>query len=853
MFTALLACTVASAGAAQPAPITFDATGTGGLSVTVGGVPVIRGSMFQYYAPGWTRGYYSSYVNANPPEITRPNPDTLRLTWKTNDGSASGQQTITRSGNTLTIRYQFEWNDANRPARVEFGHFLWQPLVDQQTIINGQRVTMPNPSTYKSNSDDKERTIGGPAQGFSFGPAPLRIDGTIEGRPLTMFDARGYNQEFARNRPIVWAGYTDMDVAPGKPVTGTITLRFATPGLMEVKRETKELPGRRIADAVSPGETRLPMVPKPAMAELNFEQPVPVGLGPEPRIGTPEARARAAWSSGVNRRFALSGPVRGVQPRFVLSESLPADQHQIDIDARRIEVRAGSYDALAQGARRLSMLAFVKDGRIVLPSGSLADQPKMAWRGVHLFVGPTALEFHKKLWERVLLPMGFNKVVLQCEQTAWESVPNLRGGITMPREDLRKLFDWYRSVGVEPIPLVQSFGHMSWLFRNGQNLDVAYSTNPLHSIDPRKPRTREILNRLWDEVAEVTKAKTFHFGLDEVDMRGFAPGTEDLVTELWRMHVPFLNSIAERHGATPMYWSDMALAPNEAVDATNGHTPAVAKSRREVIAPGAFIGDWHYRDDPRPETFLKSLQIWKREGFRPIASGWFRPGNIRGFALAAIQEGAGYLQTTWAGFESRESEMIRELRQFEAMVMAGDYTWSGRTEATNALGYDPAVLFRTLYFGERAPLRNTAGIAWGTGNDHGRVGRLGFHASEVARLRSIVTPSLVDAPAEVELRPRNATASKLGLVLHTAVRTDDGDTVAEVIVKTDRGEQRLPLVYGRHVRSMEDPAPVLFGERNSGLTAIQVPLPAGTTRIESVRIRTITPHTGLVVRGMTTW
>ena len=83
---------------------------------------------------------------------------------------------------------------------------------------------------------------------------------------------------------------------------------------------------------------------------------------------------------------------------------------------------------------------------------------KVQWRGVHLFVGPNALEFHKQLWTNVLLPLGYNKVVLQCEQTEWKCLPNLKGGISMQRDDLAKLCEWYRSKGGGS----DSFGPKLW-------------------------------------------------------------------------------------------------------------------------------------------------------------------------------------------------------------------------------------------------------------------------------------------------------------------------------------------------------------------------------------------------------
>lgn len=330
----------------------------------------------------------------------------------------------------------------------------------------------------------------------------------------------------------------------------------------------------------------------------------------------------------------------------------------------------------------------------ILSLSLLQGKPATAWRGVHLFVGPTALAFHKKLWTNVLLPLGYNKVVLQCERTEWNCLPNVRGGINMPRKDLANLCDWYRSKGVEPIPLVQSFGHAEWLFQKKANLDLAYNPKIPYAVDPRNPKVKPLFQKLWKEVIQVTKAKTIHFGLDEVDLRGFAKKDPALVTKLWRIQLPMLAKIAKRHKVKMMLWGDEILAPGQAPDATNAPTAEIAAARRAVIPKGAYIADWHYRRDPTPALFATSLALLKKEGFIPIASTWYKPENIRGFVTAAVDARCGVLQTTWAGYESSEANMFKSMNQFSAMVLTADYAWNGRRAKEN---YDPEKVFRRMY------------------------------------------------------------------------------------------------------------------------------------------------------------
>jgi hypothetical protein len=448
------------------------------------------------------------------------------------------------------------------------------------------------------------------------------------------------------------------------------------------------------------------LIPKPTKTvQLDFAKPLVLTRN----YTFPAGRVRfwTDFETALKLRFEVPKPsgaaiaVDGGEARM----GFEPGGYKITITPKAISVLGQDDEGIRHGMSRLAQLAFVHNGKLSLPTGYLSDEPRVRWRGVHLFVGPSALEFHKKLWRNVLLPMGFNKVVLQCEQTAWDTLPGTTTPITMSKKDLKALFDWYRSVGVEPIPLIQSFGHMEWFFRNGQNLELAYNREVPYTIDVRKPEAQRKLATLWAEAAELLQPKTVHFGSDEVDMRGFAPGSEALVTEMWKQHMPFLGELAKELKVRMMVWGDNALAPGEAVDATHGVSKAVAEERRRAIPRGTMIADWHYKADPNPAAFYPTLQLWEREGFSPIASTWNRPENIRGFHLAAALERCGTLQTTWAGYESSEAAMLKAQDQFSAMVLAGDYSWSARQDDLDELGYDPKQVFERMYFGKPQPVR----------------------------------------------------------------------------------------------------------------------------------------------------
>jgi hypothetical protein len=828
----------------------FEVLSGRGLQVRMAGVPVVRGSWFQYYEPDWSKGHYSSNWNAQ--KVERVDDNTVQLTFTSPDGRASGSQTYRREGDRLKVHYRFDWA-GEKPVKIEASAgMVWAPSIEAGTLLADAKPTRAL-NTYVYTSQELEpRRFSADASNYAF-EAPLGKLSATSSIPLTLFDGRGYRQDWAQGRQLLWLGAMGLDVAKGKPAEFDVEWRLEPRTVAAAAPVTVALKPQPTASALAASE-RLPLlIPEPRTNRLDFKRP----LALTGNYSYPAGRFRffEEFQTTLKRRFLVPPAAKGAKAILadggVSKLGFVPGGYRITITPTSITVLGEEDEGLRNGLQRLAQLAFVRNGQIVLPTGTLIDQPSTRWRGVHLFVGPQAVGFHQRLWDRVLRPMGYNKVVLQCERTDWESLPGIKTSETMSKADLARLFAMYRARDVEPIPLIQSFGHMEWLFAHGKNRDIAFNPEVPYAVDPRKPRTQEVLTKLWDEAVDLLKPQNIHFGLDEVDMRGF-PDDPKLVTELWQIQLPFLATIAKKHKVGMMLWGDKALAPGEAPDAAHGHNKEEAAKRRAAIPKGSIITDWHYKSDPRPEVFYPSLQLWKREGFTPIASAWYPPENIRGFNLAAVLERAGTLQTTWAGYESNERNMMLNLNQFSAMILAADYAWSGRQEPVGQLGYDPMEVFRRLYFGKPEPVRSVAGTAFGSGKEGKRIGGIWFQTFEPTTLRSAVLAQ-EGRPSFVSLNTKGA-GSSIALALDTAVRAEDGEAVADVVVELAGGKTiNQRLLYGQHVRAADDPAPTTFTDRSDRLSAFRIDLGSTPVLVSRVIVKAVSPYAGLRVHGITLW
>jgi hypothetical protein len=806
-----------------------------GLTVVASGVPLVRGSYFQVVSPNWSKSYFGSTSGSQ--TVERIDVNTVRVSFKAPE--VEGSQIYHRENDRLKVRYEFHYSGSD-PAIVELAAGLaWVPAL--------AKGGTPAPAASQS--------IGGRRLGpdsLSFGLAgPL---GTLEGTasaPVTVFDARRYPQSWAEGKDVLWVGDLSLPLAKGEMKSFEIEWRIPSAATKEVSPIRRTIEPKAISDARLPDESHPMIIPKPSEDHLDYNSPIEITGAWSLPIG--EFDHYADLKAALARRFIMPAvtpqtkriPIDGGISKLGL---LPGGYRITIRGDRGVSVLGEEDTGLRNAVERLAQIAFVRNGKLYLPTGYLYDTPKVRWRGVHLFGGPKARTFQRTLWTKVLRPLGFDNVVLQCERTAWDATPGIATSTSMTKAELGELFALYRNLGVEVTPLIQSFGHMEWLFANGKNLDLAMNPDVPYAIDPRKPRAKEVLSNIWTEAVAMAQPKRVHFGLDEVPMRGWTAG-DAFLTDVWATHLSFLGDLAKRLKVEPMLWGDQALAPGEAPDAALAPNKEAAAARRAAIPPYSWIADWHYIAEPNPEKYTDVIQLWKDAKMRPIASTWYQPDNIRGFSLAAVLLGAGTLQTTWAGYESSEEAMLENPQQFGAMVLSADYAWSGRKEKPSELPYDPNEVFRKMYFSRPSPLKPIPGATAGTGASF-TVGDIRFNGLDF-RTTSVLRPN-AEAGGTIELS-LTAKGRELNLALATEMPADFDESVAEVRVERAGGAPIVErLRYGRDVRALTDPAALSKGDRSpGGPSCFRIDLGKAGTAISRITVRPLNSYSGIRLMGAT--
>ncbi|WP_034353115.1 beta-N-acetylhexosaminidase [Deinococcus phoenicis] len=443
---------------------------------------------------------------------------------------------------------------------------------------------------------------------------------------------------------------------------------------------------------------RADLVPQPQRAEFPAGTLPLAGLGVKvvgnaPELGWAARDLRETWQT----RLGASLPDGGRTPITIgtrADAALAAKARAAGLYTETPEGYAlwvdetGAYvlgaDALGayHGAQTLRQLLTPQGLRFA----RIQDAPKLGQRVAMLYLDGNSGAINDRLIP-LLAQLKYNAVLIMSDYVQWDVAK--AGGWAHPggatKAEAARVARLAREHGLEVIPLIETLGHVGWMFQGGKNLDLVQdpdSQNPF-AYDTLNPQTYErVVFPVLREAVEVFQPKVIHIGHDEVRNRdrfparanGKAAGFENLfVDDTVRLH-DFLK--AQNVGT--MIWHDAAFS-----DSVIGSLPA--KLPKDIQ-----VAYWNYTADTNTGTLgrIKTL------GFPVLGASWAEPGNAEGLARAAAQAGAlGMIQTRWSGYFGNPSIWDGMAEQGVALVRAGASFWNpaGRAVA------NADALYRDLY------------------------------------------------------------------------------------------------------------------------------------------------------------
>ena len=303
-------------------------------------------------------------------------------------------------------------------------------------------------------------------------------------------------------------------------------------------------------------------------------------------------------TDSLNERYESLPDGDGIELSFEISPKYDEERYSILVTEAEATVTAGSKLALLWGACRVVDLW---DGN-TLPLICVDDHPDVPMRGFHMGLPRVdRIDFVKKLVRYVLLPYGYNHVILEFNgDMRYDRHPEItekwieseklyregKGprvmhadigaeGTALEKSDVREIVDAIESYGIEVIPEVQTLAHIEYITNaypefaelgkyieeNGKDrlAGIPHTHIPEHCYCPHNEKCMAIVHDIIDEVVEVVKPKRYvHIGHDEVYHLGLCEECKKKgAPAVYVEHVKHLYDYLKEKGLGTMLWSDM--------------------------------------------------------------------------------------------------------------------------------------------------------------------------------------------------------------------------------------------------------------------------------------------------------
>lgn len=251
-----------------------------------------------------------------------------------------------------------------------------------------------------------------------------------------------------------------------------------------------------------------------------------------------------------------------------------------------------------------------------------------------------------------LANFGINTIIMEWEATyPYEKHATISNSLSYTRDEVEDFIEHCDSLGIDVIPLQQTFGHLEYVLRHDRYSGLKEDRKEISQVCPLETDLNQALFKgLLSDMAKIHHSKYLHIGGDETYLLGHCEKCAAKVEKEGKskLFVDHMKMIAEETialGKTPVMWADMILKHPEAAD----------ELPKEVI----FV-DWNYgwRNDLFGDVQVlkdKGFTFWGSPAIRSHPDNWFATNwaihldNQRDFIPYARKEGyKGMVMTSWS-------------------------------------------------------------------------------------------------------------------------------------------------------------------------------------------------------------
>lgn len=256
-------------------------------------------------------------------------------------------------------------------------------------------------------------------------------------------------------------------------------------------------------------------------------------------------------------------------------------------------------------------------------------------------------EFAVRLHEK-----GINTLIMEWEATfPYASHPIIPNKYAYSKPAIDSFIRFCSQLGIDVIPLQQSFGHVEYILRNYRYKDLREDQENYSQVCPMKAELdRTLFTQLFTEMAASHPSKYFHIGGDETYLLGHCPLCRAQVEKVGksRLYIDYIRMLCEiviSLGKQPVLWADIALKYPEAI---------------KELPKGTIFVDWNYgwdmnRFGDHQQLVNSGYEIWGACSMRSHPDNYFLTvwpkhfQNLHDFLPAAIASGySGMIMTSWS-------------------------------------------------------------------------------------------------------------------------------------------------------------------------------------------------------------
>lgn len=231
---------------------------------------------------------------------------------------------------------------------------------------------------------------------------------------------------------------------------------------------------------------------------------------------------------------------------------------------------------------------------------SFANENKFMIRGFHLDLRNEVMKMSslKKLADK-LSEGGVNMLIMEWEDTfPFNNHLPVRGKYSYSREEIKDFTNHCNNLGIDVIPLQQTFGHVEYILRYDRFADLREDNRDYSQVCPLNEESPLLFSELIDDMISLSTSEYVHIGCDETRLLGSCKHCREFVREHGKskLFVDYVTKICQQvtdKGKIPILWADIILKYPE-------HAHELPK---DVV----FV-DWNYTDQPRNVAKIKRLQ-----------------------------------------------------------------------------------------------------------------------------------------------------------------------------------------------------------------------------------------------------